>query len=217
LFSSYLRIRTLAASSSGGQSTELAQARSELEQNLGDLTTDLQDLVESVKAVEGDPYRYGLDVDEVNRRRRLVEEVGGEVEDMREELAKRVDAATSRQYPNNLPDPSAFDEPDSDSYAQFEQQQQVELMHQQDAQLDSVFQTVGNLRDQADVMGRELEEQGELLDEVDTMADRMEGRLKNGIKRVGWIVKKNEESASSCCIGILILVLIILLILLLVL
>ena len=61
LFSSYLRIRTLATSVT---SPELQQSRSELLATLQTLSNDLADLVDSVQAVEHDPYRFGLDVDE---------------------------------------------------------------------------------------------------------------------------------------------------------
>ena len=40
-------------------------------------------------------------------------------------------------------------------------------MREQDTQLDGVFRTVGDLRRQADDMGRELEEQSGMLDMVD--------------------------------------------------
>lgn len=226
LFTSYLRIRSLASSAS---SPELSQARSELETNLQDLSTDLQDLVESVRAVEKDPFRYGLDIDEVGRRSRLVEEVGGEISDMRQELHKTVAGAHNSGDGSNLPDPADFDA-DGDEYGAFEQQRQVEIMHEQDEALDGVFRTVGNLRDQADVMGRELEEQGEMLQEVDTLTDRVGGKLKGGMQKLNVIIRKNEgwsrsqilalllmvslsEKASSCCIGVLIFVLILLLVL----
>ncbi|KAI4175586.1 MAG: hypothetical protein LQ343_001577 [Gyalolechia ehrenbergii] len=197
LFSSYLRIRSLASSAS---SPELTQARTELENNLHDLSSDLQDLVDSVKAVESDPFRYGVDIDEVERRRRLVEEVGGEVEDMREEL-KNVAGGQIKRGANDsaLPPPSAFDPdaPEGDDYAAFEQQRQVEIMQEQDEALDGVFKTVGNLRQQANDMGRELEEQHEMLDEAETLAERVGGKLQTGIKKVGWVVKKNEDINKS--------------------
>lgn len=193
LFSSYLRIRSLASSAS---SPELSQVRSELESTVQDLSTDLQDLVDSVKAVEGDPFRYGLDIDEVGRRRKLVQDAGDEVESMRQELSKTVTGAQSKGQGMNgtLPPPSAFDpdEPDGDDYGRFEQQRQVEMMHEQDEALDGVFKTVGNLRQQADEMGRELEEQGEMLEDADKLADRVGSKLQSGIKRVGWVIKNNE-------------------------
>ncbi|KAL8727672.1 MAG: hypothetical protein Q9166_005908 [cf. Caloplaca sp. 2 TL-2023] len=213
LFSSYLRIRSLASSAA---SPELAQARGELETTLQDLSSDLQDLVDSVKAIESDPFRYGVDINEVARRRKLVEDVGGEVEDMGKEL-QNIAGNRKREGANGsaLPPPSAFDPdaPEGDDYEVFEQQRQVEIMHEQDEALDGVFKTVGNLRQQANDMGRELEEQHEMLDEVDTLADRVGGKLQTGIKKVGWVIKKNEDTMSSCCIGILIFVLILLLVL----
>ena len=152
--------------------------------------------MDSVKAVEGDPFRYGLDIDEVGRRRQLVKDTGNEVEDMRQELARKVRG--TRTGPNgvsgSLPSPSAFDpdDPEQDDYAVFEQQRQVEMMHDQDEQLDGVFKTVGNLRQQADDMGRELEEQAEMLEDVDQTADRVQGKLQTGLKRVGEVIRKNE-------------------------
>jgi len=216
LFASYLRIRS---SASSARSPELVEARHELEQTLQDLNTDLLDMVESVQAVEHDPYRFGLEIDEVERRRRLVKEVGDEVENMREELLKTVHDAQSKgkaaMNGDVLPDPDSFD--DQDEYAAFEQERQMEMMHEQDEALDGVFRTVGNLRQQADDMGRELEEQGELLNDVDNVADRVGGKLQTGLKKVGWVIKKNEDRMSSCCIAVLIFVLILLLVLLLVL
>jgi t-SNARE syntaxin family protein len=148
--------------------------------------------------VEHDPYRFGLEIDEVERRRRLVKDVGAEIENMRDELQHTIDDAKNKGKSaangNALPDPDSFE--DDDAYAAFEQEQQLEMMHQQDEDLDSVFRTVGNLRQQADDMGRELEEQGEMLHEVDTVADRVGGKLQDGIKKVGWVIRKNEGTAN---------------------
>ena len=252
LHSSYLRIRSLASSAA---SPELNQALQELKSALEDLGTDLQDLVDSVNAVEGDPYRYGIDEEEVGRRRQLVKSVGDEVEEMREQVLESTEhaASKSKTKPNTalkgsaeLPAPATFDsmggaqlgdnsnDDDDDEYAAFEQQRQVEMMHEQDHQLDGVFKTVGNLRAQADTMGRELEEQVGMVQDADQIADRVGGKLQTGIQKIGWVIKKNEglttlsvhlllssslvtETWSSCCIGLLILVLVMLLVLVIVL
>ncbi|KAI9047385.1 hypothetical protein LZ554_008831 [Drepanopeziza brunnea f. sp. 'monogermtubi'] len=228
LFTSYLRIRALPTSSST-PSPELLSAQSELTAALASLAEDLADLVESVQAVQSDPYRFGLEIEEVARRKRLVDEVGGEVEDMREELAKMPTAgnfsnghsgsdskrrgggrAGSRSRSRSRP-------PSPDYNAAFEQQQQLAMMAEQDRDLDGVFRTVGNLRQQADHMGRELEEQAEMLSVVDGLADRVGGRLQTGMKRMGEVVRANEDGLSSCCIAVLIFVLILLLVLVLIL
>ncbi|KAK3359232.1 syntaxin 6 [Lasiosphaeria hispida] len=232
LFTSYLRICSLTTNAS---SPELASARADLEAALALLGEDLADLIASVNAVESNPSQYGLNAAEVTRRKRLVQDVGGEVEDMREELASRAPSTTTggaRTGHNgqgntntDLPDPSAFaiadgdtnddQEGNEDYAAEFEQQQQQVMMREQDTHLDGVFQTVGNLRRQADDMGRELEEQHEMLEVVDGLADRVGGRLQTGVEKLRYVMRRNEDRLSSCCIGVLIVVLIILLILLL--
>lgn len=120
-----------------------------------------------------------------------MKDVGDEVEGMRVELAKGIQSkGMNGTLP--LPPPEAFDDDEEGGYEAFEQQQQVQMMHEQDSALDGVFKTVGNLRQQADDMGRELEEQEGMLGEVDVVADRVQGKLASGIKRVGWVVRNNE-------------------------
>lgn len=186
LFKSYLRIRSSAASPSNPQ---LVEAREELESNLTDLSTDLQDLIDSVKAVEGDPYKYGIDIDEVSRRRRLVGDIGAEIEDMHQQLNQTVSKAPLA-HPDSFG--AAEGEEDDDEYGQFQEQRQMEMMHEQDQALDGVFQTVGNLRLQADTMGRELEEQADMLDDVDNITERVGGKLQTGMKKINFVIRQNE-------------------------
>ncbi|KAI1932918.1 hypothetical protein LOZ65_000525 [Ophidiomyces ophidiicola] len=215
LFSSYQRIRSLATSANN---PELVQAREELEATLHELNADLEDLVDSVRAIENDPYRFGIELDEIERRRRLVEDVGSEIGEMRDALQRttrrasnannnNVGAAGGKHGHAVLPNPADFDnvhgdeedggDHDDDYYAEMEHQRQLELMQEQDEQLDGVFQTVGNLRQQASDMGRELEEQAVILDDVDTLADRVGGKLQSGVRRVGHIIKRNEGIKTS--------------------
>lgn len=222
-----MRIRSLTSAPSN---PELAAARADLEAALGSLGEDLEDLRAAVQAVESSPAQYGLSAAEVKRRQRLVQEVGGEVEDMAEELAKGGQSSSSSRAraakaaaAGDLPDPNAFalgdneNEEDDDYAAEFEQQQQVQMMREQDDMLDQTFVTVGNIRRQADDMGRELEEQREMLEVVDTMAERVQGRLQSGLAKMAYVARKNEDRWSGCCIAALIMVLIILLVLLLIL
>lgn len=190
LVTSYRRILTTAPSST---SPELLDARRDLSTALDDLTADAADLDESVRAAEADPYAFGLDVGEVRRRRGLVSEVQAEVARMRD----AVDASAAGGHGSGLPDPNGFSDDEDmggegDGVAELEVQRQRELLEEQDEALEGVFQTVGNLRRQADDMGRELEEQGELLDEVDGLADRVGGKVGEGLRKVGGIVRRNE-------------------------
>ena len=219
LFSSYLRIRSLSSSRpNASQSEELAQARSEITSNLSTLLADIEELQESVSAVEGDPYRFGLDTSEVGRRRQFIRDVRGEVQGMEAEVGG---GSETHVAAGRLPAPMAFDDEDGeegdDSYAAYEGQQQETMMRQQDEQLDEVGRSVGVLRGQAVDMGRELEEQGGMLEVVEGLTDTMQGKLGVGMKKMGEVIRKNEDGVSSCCIGVLVLVLIMLLILVIVL
>jgi len=194
LLSSYLRIRSSASSAT---SPELVEARQELEGTLTDLSSDLKDLVDSVRAVEGDPYRYGLDIDEVSRRRKLVGDVGREVEDMHKQLNQTVQSADANKASLAHPDSFGDDEDPLagggvDDYGEWEEQRQMEIMHEQDEALDGVFQTVGNLRLQADTMGRELEEQAEMLEDTTNITERVGGKLGEGMKKIRYVMEKNE-------------------------
>ncbi|KAF4584463.1 syntaxin 6 [Ophiocordyceps camponoti-floridani] len=208
LFASYLRIRSLSSTAS---SPELASARKDLESALRTLAEDLSDLEASVAAVESKPSQYGLSSDEVARRKRVVREASGELQDMRQELSRNAALASS----SAVADSSPADD-DEDFAAGFEQEQQVQMMRDQDQHLDGVFQTVGNIRRQADDMGRELEEQHEMLELVDQAADRVGSRLQNGMQKLQHVIRNNEDRWSSCCISVLIFVLILLLFLLLI-
>jgi len=191
---------------------------------LTSLTEDLSDLSASVSAVQSDPYKYGLEIEEVARRTRLVQEVGGEIEDMREELEKPSHLSQTQSQSNGNGKGKGLgistdgrEEGGRDYNAEFEHEQQLQMMAEQDDTLEEVFHTVGNLRQQADHMGRELEEQAELLDEVDTLADRVGGRLQTGLKSMGTVIRRNEEKWSGCCVWVLVFVLVLLLVLVLVL
>ncbi|KXJ92699.1 t-SNARE [Microdochium bolleyi] len=238
LFASYLRIRSLGSNnkSNNGISPELASARSDLEAALETLDEDLADLNDAVRAVESNPAQFGLNAAEMTRRKRFVAEVGNEIEDMQDEVSKSQPGGASSSAAaraakaaanGDLPDPNAFAIPgdDNDGHdaddpyaAEFEQRQQMQIMREQDDMMDNSLRvTVGNLRRQADDMGRELEEQREMLEVVDTLADRVGGRLQTGVAKLNHIVRQNEDKYSSCCIAMLIFVLILLLVLLLIL
>lgn len=210
VYSSYLRIRTLASTKSKQPTPELLQTREELTNNLTTLASDLADLTDAIQAVEGDPYAFGVDVAEVSRRKAFIREVGGEIESMRAEI--QGSGATNIGNGNGaLPDPDSFHHDDDDAYEEFEREQQQTMFREQDEALDDVYRTVGNLRGQAEDMGRELEEQGVMLDEVDTLADRVGGKLAVGTKKIGEVIRANEDKWSGFCIGALIFVLCLLL------
>ncbi|EPE24852.1 t-snare protein [Glarea lozoyensis ATCC 20868] len=193
LFTSYLRIRSLTSNTTN---PELLSTARDLSDSIVTLSEDISDLRASVAAVQSDPYKYGLEIEEVSRRQRFVEEISNEVDDMQEELSKGSSGRPGIVGRSESGKGRVYDSPPQereDYNAEFEQQQQLTMMAEQDQTLDSVYVTVGNLRQQANVMGRELAEQEEMLHETDTLTDRVGGRLQYGLKTMGTVIKKNED------------------------
>ncbi|RKF75951.1 t-SNARE affecting a late Golgi compartment protein 1 [Golovinomyces cichoracearum] len=211
LFTSYQRICSFTTSP---DNPELVSSRSELSAAIESLSEDLADLNASVQAVQSDPFKYGLEIEEVVRRRKLCDDVDAELQEMRASLGP---TSSSPSIPKNrlghfTMDPDEAAEDTNNDYSVFAQEPQSQILAEQDTQLENVSQTVYKIRQQASEMGRELEEQAELLDRVDGLADRVGGRLQTGMKSLGTVIRRNEDGLSTCCIGALIVILVLLLI-----
>ncbi|RKP10864.1 hypothetical protein THASP1DRAFT_21474 [Thamnocephalis sphaerospora] len=200
------------------QSEELSQARQELEECLRNVEDD---------AVELNPRKFQITPAEMEHRRRFVETTKQTIHSIRESMTARAKEFQEAQARKALletrqrPDAAGhvavnMDEErrrNNQDFIQDEQQQQMMIMEQQDVHLDSVLGTVTNLKEVAHVMGRELDDQNVLLEELEGDVDRTQSGIDRATGKVKEILRKSRESRSNCCITILIIVLIILLIL----
>lgn len=202
LVDSYTRIlRTSAA-----DSEEVLQTLEDIDQILEEIDTDIVDLDESIKAISAQPEKYKISKQEIEKRRGFI----SSVKTQSQELKQRARPPSSNPFASEQ-DQAAGENLNEDEQA--EEQYQAQVMAEQDTQLDSVFQTVGNLRSQAHTMGQELHEQSEILQEFENAVDKSSDRLKKGLADIGKFLRKNEERGGSCCIVLLIIVLIVLLVL----
>ncbi|KAH8919484.1 hypothetical protein BT69DRAFT_1246388 [Atractiella rhizophila] len=228
LHASYNRIQATLPSSHHGSSEELRTAREELFGTLESVEADVRDVEESVGMAE----RMGVPVEEVRRRRAFVKRVQKDCETIRASFGSRPSSSThplssystsfpasgSNSYPPYPPDshshqPSSPNGEDDDPAAHYyERQTQTLLMQSQDNTLTSIGSTVGILREQAQVMGREIHEQVELVDDLSRSVDRTEGRMGRASKLMNKFIEDNRNDKSSWCVLILIIVLCILLI-----
>lgn len=145
--------------------------------------------------MEADPYKFGLDVPEVVRRRRFVDEAEGEVGDMREEMdpsSPRAGGGSGGAGGGGFVVEVEEAGEGGGGWGGYEMQYQQEIMHDQDVVLEGVSRTVGNLREQANEMHRELGEQTEMLGALDTDVDRVDYKLKRGMKNLNTFIRKNE-------------------------
>lgn len=194
LIESYRRI----TKTSSPQSAEASQTIEDIDGLIEDIRSDIKDLEDSIAAASKSPERYGITLEELDRRRQFVSATQQKLKTIQTSLRP---TAPAEQHEAEL----NHDE-------QEEEQYQAQIMAEQDTQLDSVFHTVGNLRQQASTMGRELHEQSEILQEFEMAVDKSSDRLKQGMSQITDFLKRNEERGSTCCIAILIIILIILLV-----
>ncbi|GAA6012012.1 hypothetical protein JCM10207_003460 [Rhodosporidiobolus poonsookiae] len=215
-------------------SEELQWSQSEIRALLSAIQPDVEELEEAVEALEdpGVARRLGIADKEVKARRDFVERTKGEIAAIRRQLPatsatspdrsrKRL-SATSSAYPpsyhtRNPLDPSDEDgrAEESDPNAEFEAQHQTLLVQQQDRTLTDISGTVGLLRQQAQLMGREVLEQNAMLEDLDDRVDRTTSRLEKAQRKMDKFIKEHQNSASSWAVFILMIVLSVLLFLIL--
>ncbi|GAA99508.1 uncharacterized protein L969DRAFT_86768 [Mixia osmundae IAM 14324] len=206
---SYIRIRKLARQDT---SEELQWAKDELKAITATLASDLEELVESIQAVETVGARtFGIDDGELDQRRAFVETVKREVRELRTTLSDQSKHA-KLQVPGQTYRDEVDDLESGRASAEYEHQQQAMLMHEQDRTMDSIGGVVGTLKEQASIMGQEIFSQVGLLGELDSHVDRTESRLQRATKRMNDFIRQEQNSRSSICILILIIVLVILLV-----
>ncbi|GAA5851236.1 hypothetical protein JCM8547_004177 [Rhodosporidiobolus lusitaniae] len=198
---------------------ELQWSISELRATLSAIQPDVDELEEAVAAIEGGAgRRLGISDKEVRSRRDFVERARGEVAAIRKQLpdsARKRLSATSAGYPPSYhtrnPLEDGREEEESDPNVDFEQQHQTLLVQQQDRTLTDISGTVDLLRQQAQVMGREVLEQNAMLENLDDRIDHTTSRLTKAQRKMDRFVKEHQNSASSWAIFILMIVLAVLL------
>ncbi|CCK69704.1 Tlg1p KNAG_0C06070 [Huiozyma naganishii CBS 8797] len=89
---------------------------------------------------------------------------------------------------------------------------QQQILQEQDSHLDDIHKSMHNLHLHAQTMGQELQDQGELLDQMDGEFDTLSGKLHRGRRQLEWVYEKNKEKVNDCCIMLLIIALIALLV-----
>ncbi|KAK7681398.1 hypothetical protein QCA50_015490 [Cerrena zonata] len=157
LRSSYLRIKSTARE----DSEELVWARNELKATLAALEADLEDLEESVKIVESTGARlFNLEETDVMARRRYVDHVRREIENMRAEVDSDSNDATRFHTIASSGASVGGSRPHTplpeDDQAEWARQEQEMMIRQQDQTISTIAGTLSTLQEQAGLMGGRL-------------------------------------------------------------
>lgn len=90
-------------------------------------------------------------------------------------------------------------------------QLQSQVMREQDSSLDTLSVSISRQRELSIQIGNELDEQGEILEDVDTMVGRSSTRLDHARNRLTTLSRKAKEHNHLLAIVILVIILILLL------
>ncbi|WRT65037.1 uncharacterized protein IL334_001979 [Kwoniella shivajii] len=105
------------------------------------------------------------------------------------------------------------DEEDLEEAKRWEAEQQQLFVQRQDDTLGVISGTLHTLASQAGLIGNEVSEQSEMLDDLGNRVDNTDTKLRKVSKTMQDFIRRNEETKSGWCIGILIVILVILLLL----
>lgn len=199
-------------------------AKLDFQNNYQELDETLEDLKQAVAISESNPSQFDLNASDIVKRKQILGQLQQKIGKLHDEWSDRVSNPHRLREVTTMSnrisqDNDAGDDPFDDTNRvdrEFNHFQQQEMIQNQDLQLDLIHQTMRNLNQQAQLMGGELEDQGYMLDDLDQDMDRVGNKLQRGLKRVRYVIDKNQETASNCCIGLLVVVLCILLVLLIV-
>ncbi|KAF5101864.1 hypothetical protein DV451_002049 [Geotrichum candidum] len=181
-----------------------------------ELVETIHDLSQSTGVVQANPAQFGLSHSDVAQRITQVGNLNSQLTDIQESIAKiRRERENKAAVSGSGRRPA--DEDDNGMGGTGNTLMYQEAIASQDNMLDSVYNTVSNLNQQAHIMSQELEDQSNLIEDFERQVDTSQDRLARGMKRVNWVIENNRETLSSCCITLLIVALIVLLVLLLVL
>ncbi|TPX35884.1 hypothetical protein SmJEL517_g01809 [Synchytrium microbalum] len=215
--------------SGSSNSDEVRWKVDELRSALQSIELDLHDLEgklawNTIKVVEVNPSKFRLDAREVGNRKDFITRTRRAIHELRSNLNDR----QSKKPNQRTDDRSALlaSRTNTDRFGRTqedykmsnqrhvdrEQQAQSTIMAEQEDQMGDVLHTVTNLKDVAVVMGKELDDQTRLLEDLDTSVDNTQGRLRSAYKRMDEFIKANADPKQQCAICGLIIILIILLV-----
>jgi len=102
-------------------------------------------------------------------------------------------------------------EEDKDPQAGWARQEQQMMIQEQDRTIDSISGTLSTIAQQAGLMGREIGEHNEMLDDLEQGVTHSDQKLSDAMKRMRKFIRDNEETKSGWCIIILVIILLALL------
>ncbi|XP_063678754.1 syntaxin-6-like isoform X2 [Bolinopsis microptera] len=208
------RWKKLASGTSSVAIQERNSVKSKILSLLDGALNDILDLEEAVQSIESDRHRFNISQDEIMNRKRFIQMSREQCSRARDQLnnPKFGDAGPSQ----NVDRYSAAQQSANRSNEVFIEKsmgEQQQIMQQQDEQMDIVGKSIGRLKEIGTLIGDEVEDQNQLLDEFYGDMGQTEKRMSNVQRKMDKILEKVDGKKQNIIIGVLLIVMIIVVIL----
>jgi len=187
---------------------------------------DVEDLLDTVNAVEANPLKFELSPSEVGERKLFIKDVKIKLNSIETELADSEVQSKSRESGRSLllgglrSNKNKYERLDNemvesnDRYIQDQYQQQQLLVREQDDMLQQVGRSVSVLKSMGHQIGDELDEQAVILDELNHEMEETGSKLQTVLLRVEKMLKlADDKKQTYVLIGLIVLIIFLLILL----
>lgn len=157
-------------------------------QRISSLEQDITDLNMTIDIVREDPARFGMTMNELSQRASFISEMRTALITLRSKRGMK--SANWDEYQNVDAQSGRTGTQPEDEYVDDEQLTQARLLERQDEDLDELASAVRRIGALGRDMHVELEQQGELLDDLGGRFDGTIGRLKSVKDRIEVVMEQ---------------------------
>lgn len=200
---------------------EIDWLKNEIKTNTRSIEWDLEDLTETISIVESNPQKFNLTVSDIEDRQMFIKKSRELIEELKITL-QNAEANTNinntsqkvRRHSGNKYSRLCNDIQFSNQrFINDQQQQQETEMNQQDKQLENVSASVGMLKSMGGQIGKELDEQAIILDDLGHEIEQTDSRLNTILVRVEKMLRLADDKKQTYVLIALIIMMLIVFIL----
>ena len=194
---------------------------SKIRNSIKSIQWDLEDLTDTVNAVEANPLKFSLSNAEVDERKSFIKQVKSQLQSIENELAEEETRSKSHEHGGGRKsllgglrgNKNKYERLDNemtesnDRFIQDQYQQQKLLVRHQEGQLDQVTRSVGVLKSMGHQIGDELDDQAVILDELNHEMEQTSSKLQTVLLRVEKMLRlADDKKQTYVLIGLIVLV-----------
>lgn len=211
--------KRLLQSENTAKSSKFQELHSEIAAELRHLDYDLQDITETIRVVEENRAKFKFDDGEIQSRKDFVTSSRAAVKAIQDSVTSRqalgkIDADRRQALGTSSSSSRAPDERqaqasrENEAFMERQRQEQAQLIAQQDQDLTLFSQSAQRLRETAQAINVELQDQQKMLEELDDDIDKETEKLNFVMKRIGRLLKTSDNKQLCLIIGLVVLLLV---------